>query len=82
MAKGGHFAAMEQPDALAADIAAFFRGLRWERPCYSPHRDQMYVCASKRIHKKHADRVVPCDDPPDFLWAVVSIASTSRLAGA
>jgi len=28
MAKGGHFAAMEQPDALAADIAAFFRGLR------------------------------------------------------
>jgi microsomal epoxide hydrolase len=28
MAKGGHFAAMEQPDALVADIAAFFRGLR------------------------------------------------------
>jgi len=28
MAKGGHFAAMEQPDVLAADIAAFFRGLR------------------------------------------------------
>ena len=28
MAKGGHFAAMEQPDVLATDIAAFFRGLR------------------------------------------------------
>jgi pimeloyl-ACP methyl ester carboxylesterase len=28
MAKGGHFAAMEQPNLLAADITAFFRGLR------------------------------------------------------
>jgi microsomal epoxide hydrolase len=28
MAAGGHFAAMEQPDALATDIAAFFRALR------------------------------------------------------
>ena len=28
MEKGGHFAAMEQPAALAADIAAFFRSLR------------------------------------------------------
>ncbi|MBR0656952.1 epoxide hydrolase family protein [Plastoroseomonas arctica] len=28
MPKGGHFAAMEQPAALAADIAAFFRPLR------------------------------------------------------
>jgi microsomal epoxide hydrolase len=28
MSKGGHFAAMEQPEALAADITAFFRGLR------------------------------------------------------
>jgi pimeloyl-ACP methyl ester carboxylesterase len=28
MPKGGHFAAMEQPTALAADIATFFRGLR------------------------------------------------------
>jgi pimeloyl-ACP methyl ester carboxylesterase len=28
MARGGHFAAMEQPEALAADVAAFFRGLR------------------------------------------------------
>jgi pimeloyl-ACP methyl ester carboxylesterase len=28
MPKGGHFAAMEQPAALAADIATFFRGLR------------------------------------------------------
>jgi pimeloyl-ACP methyl ester carboxylesterase len=27
-AKGGHFAAMEQPEALAADIRAFFRPLR------------------------------------------------------
>jgi pimeloyl-ACP methyl ester carboxylesterase len=26
--KGGHFAAMEQPEALAADVAAFFRELR------------------------------------------------------
>ena len=29
MAKGGHFAAMEQPAALAADVQAFFRGLRF-----------------------------------------------------
>jgi pimeloyl-ACP methyl ester carboxylesterase len=28
MRKGGHFAAMEQPEALAADIRAFFRPLR------------------------------------------------------
>ena len=28
MAKGGHFAAMEQPAALAADVADFFRPLR------------------------------------------------------
>jgi microsomal epoxide hydrolase len=28
MPKGGHFAAMEQPEALAAEISAFFRGLR------------------------------------------------------
>jgi microsomal epoxide hydrolase len=28
MPAGGHFAAMEQPEALAADVAAFFRGLR------------------------------------------------------
>ena len=28
MEKGGHFAAMEQPDALAADILLFLRGLR------------------------------------------------------
>ena len=28
MAKGGHFAAMEQPEALAGEIAAFFRSLR------------------------------------------------------
>jgi microsomal epoxide hydrolase len=28
MAKGGHFAAMEQPEALAADVQEFFRGLR------------------------------------------------------
>jgi microsomal epoxide hydrolase len=27
MAAGGHFAAMEQPSALAADIRAFFREL-------------------------------------------------------
>ena len=26
--KGGHFAAMEQPEALAKDVAAFFRPLR------------------------------------------------------
>ena len=26
--RGGHFAAMEQPEALAADVAAFFRDLR------------------------------------------------------
>ena len=28
MAKGGHFAALEQPAALAADVAEFFRPLR------------------------------------------------------
>jgi microsomal epoxide hydrolase len=28
MAKGGHFAAMEQPAALATEIAAFFKPLR------------------------------------------------------
>jgi pimeloyl-ACP methyl ester carboxylesterase len=28
MPKGGHFAAMEQPEALAAEIQAFFRELR------------------------------------------------------
>jgi microsomal epoxide hydrolase len=28
MAKGGHFAALEQPAALAPEIAAFFRELR------------------------------------------------------
>jgi microsomal epoxide hydrolase len=28
MPKGGHFAAMEQPEALAAEVQAFFRGLR------------------------------------------------------
>jgi pimeloyl-ACP methyl ester carboxylesterase len=28
MPKGGHFAAMEQPDALADEIRAFFRPLR------------------------------------------------------
>ena len=28
MTKGGHFAAMEQPDALAEDVRAFYRALR------------------------------------------------------
>jgi microsomal epoxide hydrolase len=28
MAKGGHFAAMEQPEALAEEVRAFFRPLR------------------------------------------------------
>jgi microsomal epoxide hydrolase len=28
MPKGGHFAAMEQPDALAQDVRAFYRSLR------------------------------------------------------
>ena len=28
MPKGGHFAAMEEPAALAADVKAFFRPLR------------------------------------------------------
>jgi pimeloyl-ACP methyl ester carboxylesterase len=28
MRKGGHFAAMEQPEALADEIRAFFRPLR------------------------------------------------------
>jgi pimeloyl-ACP methyl ester carboxylesterase len=28
MERGGHFAAMEQPEALVADIRAFFRPLR------------------------------------------------------
>jgi len=28
MASGGHFAALEQPEALAMDIRAFFRSFR------------------------------------------------------
>jgi pimeloyl-ACP methyl ester carboxylesterase len=28
MGKGGHFAALEQPEALAQEIRAFFRPLR------------------------------------------------------
>jgi pimeloyl-ACP methyl ester carboxylesterase len=28
MASGGHFAALEQPEALAVDIRAFFRSFR------------------------------------------------------
>lgn len=28
MARGGHFAALEAPDLLAADVVAFFRSLR------------------------------------------------------
>ena len=28
MPRGGHFAALEEPDALAEDVAAFFRPLR------------------------------------------------------
>ena len=28
MKKGGHFAAMEQPEALAEDVRAFYRSLR------------------------------------------------------
>jgi pimeloyl-ACP methyl ester carboxylesterase len=28
MPKGGHFAAMEQPEALAAEVRAFFRELK------------------------------------------------------
>jgi hypothetical protein len=28
MPRGGHFAAMEQPEALVAEIRAFFRPLR------------------------------------------------------
>jgi microsomal epoxide hydrolase len=28
MQRGGHFAAMEQPEALAAEVATFFRALR------------------------------------------------------
>ncbi len=28
MAKGGHFAALEQPEALAEDLRAFFRPFR------------------------------------------------------
>jgi hypothetical protein len=28
MQRGGHFAAMEQPEALAAEVRAFFRSLR------------------------------------------------------
>jgi pimeloyl-ACP methyl ester carboxylesterase len=31
MRRGGHFAAMEQPDALADEIRAFFRPLRGGR---------------------------------------------------
>jgi pimeloyl-ACP methyl ester carboxylesterase len=31
MARGGHFAALEQPDALAQEVRAFFRPLRHPR---------------------------------------------------
>jgi pimeloyl-ACP methyl ester carboxylesterase len=31
MKKGGHFAAMEQPDALAFELREFFRPLRGAR---------------------------------------------------
>ena len=31
MERGGHFAAMEQPEALAAEIQAFLRPLRLQR---------------------------------------------------
>jgi microsomal epoxide hydrolase len=31
MPRGGHFAALEQPDALAAEVRAFFRPLRGAR---------------------------------------------------
>ena len=31
MASGGHFAAMEEPELLAKDIRAWFRGFREER---------------------------------------------------
>lgn len=31
MERGGHFAAMEQPQALVDDIRAFFRTCRWDR---------------------------------------------------
>jgi hypothetical protein len=32
MSAGGHFAALEQPQALVEDIRAFFRTLRREKP--------------------------------------------------
>jgi pimeloyl-ACP methyl ester carboxylesterase len=32
MPRGGHFAAMEQPEALAAEVCAYFRPLRRHRP--------------------------------------------------
>jgi pimeloyl-ACP methyl ester carboxylesterase len=38
MPRGGHFAAMEQPEALAAELRAFFRPLR-ER-CRDPRRTE------------------------------------------
>jgi microsomal epoxide hydrolase len=38
MPKGGHFAAMEQPEALAGDIQAFFR----------PHADRARVISADR----------------------------------
>jgi pimeloyl-ACP methyl ester carboxylesterase len=31
MPRGGHFAALEEPELLAQDIRAFFRPLRWEQ---------------------------------------------------
>jgi len=31
MPRGGHFAAMEEPELLAHDLREFFRPLRWRR---------------------------------------------------
>ena len=37
MPRGGHFAAMEQPQLLVDDVRAFFRGLDSVRACLAPH---------------------------------------------
>jgi pimeloyl-ACP methyl ester carboxylesterase len=36
MPRGGHFAAMEEPDLLVEDLRAFFRALCAHRACFSP----------------------------------------------
>ena len=41
MPKGGHFAAMEQPDPLAEDVRAFYRSLQGMRRAAAPLGEEL-----------------------------------------